>query len=111
MRRRRSRRPGSAGRAGCSIRANRRTPPPATVSPTIAFGEPATTAATPVATIAVAARWPPSIPPTDGTVCPRIPAAIAYAQSAPGVITNIADTAQNDTINPVCIVSTTFHLR
>ena len=69
---------------------------PAVVSTVITSGERATSAATPAATTAVAARCPASSPLTAGsTVRCRSPAAIAYAQSAPGVITSRNDTAQN----------------
>lgn len=57
-------------------------------------GVPATNAPSPAATTAVAARCPANRPPTAGiTVRCRSPAEIAYAQSAPGVITNRKDTA------------------
>jgi len=69
---------------------------PTVVSTVSSSGDPATSAPTPAAATAVAARCPASSPPTAGstTRCRR-PAAIAYAQSAPGVTTNRKDTAQN----------------
>ena len=69
---------------------------PTAVSTVKTSGDRATSAPTPAATTAVAARCPASSPPTAGsTVRCRSPAAIAYAQSAPGVITEEKDTAQN----------------
>jgi hypothetical protein len=69
---------------------------PTVVSTVSSSGDRATSAPTPAATTAVAARCPASSPPTAGstTRCRR-PAAIAYAQSAPGVTTNRNDTTQN----------------
>jgi len=69
---------------------------PTAVSTVKTIGSRVTSAPTPAATTAVASRWPASNSVTAGstTRC-RSPAAIAYAQSAPGVITKRKDTAQN----------------
>ncbi|SBS72145.1 hypothetical protein MIPYR_20442 [uncultured Microbacterium sp.] len=68
---------------------------PAMVSTVSAPGMLAISPPTPAATTSVATRCPYSIPRTAGTVRRASPAVIAYAQSAPGVITNKTDTPQN----------------
>ena len=80
---------------------------PTAVSTVSSSGERATNAPTPAATTAVAARCPANRPPTAGNTSRCLsPAVIAYAQSAPGVITNKNDTAQNAaTVPPVTIFS------
>ena len=85
---------------------------PTTVSTVSTSSERATRAATPAATAAVAARCPTNNPPTAGnTVRCRSPAAIAYAQSAPGVNTNNNDTAQNATTVPTVMTSPILRTR
>jgi hypothetical protein len=92
---------GTAGRESMPIPSHSRYTAPAAVSTASTSGDRATSAPTPAATTAVAAKCPASSPPTAGstTRC-RSPAAIAYAHSAPGVTTNRNDTAQNAATAP-----------
>jgi hypothetical protein len=64
------------------------------VSTIRAIGWLATSAPTPAATTRVAIKWPSSNPEIAGKTLPLIPAEIAYAQSAPGVITKRMDILQ-----------------
>jgi hypothetical protein len=100
---------GAEGRASLAIPSHTRYAAPTTVSTVSTVStssERATRAATPAATAAVAAKCPTNNPPTAGnTVRCRSPAAIAYAQSAPGVNTNNNDTAQNATTVPTVMTS------